>query len=85
MEKTENTDIKTYSVESILLENRKLIKECLDISAFISAQLTNNSILDETDQQISCIKDDLEYQNRDLTLLLNTLLRIKNDLAGDGN
>ena len=85
MEKTENTDIKTYSVESILLENRKLIKECLDISTFISTQLANNSILEETDQQISCIKDDLEYQNRDLTLLLNTLLRVKNDLAGDGD
>lgn len=78
----ENMDIKTYSVESILLENRKLIKECLNISTFISTQLSNNSITDETEQQIACIKDDLGYQNRDLTLLLNTLLRVKNDLTG---
>lgn len=79
----ENTDIKTYSIERISLENRKLIKECLDISTFISAHLTNNNILDEKDREISCIKDDLEYQNQELTSLLNTLLMVKNDLAGD--
>lgn len=80
MEKTENCKIST--VESTLLENRKLINECVEVANFISVQLSNDGYPNDPEPQITCIMDDLLSQNQDLNLLLNIMLKIKNHLTG---
>ena len=80
MEKTENCKIST--VENTLLENRKLINECVEVANFISVQLSNDGYPNDTEPQITCIIDDLLSQNQDLNLLLNIMLKIKNHLTG---
>lgn len=80
MEKTENCKIST--VENTLLENRKLINECVEVANFISVQLSNDGYPNDTEPQITCIIDDLLSQNQDLNFLLNIMLKIKNHLTG---
>lgn len=75
-------ECKNPSIENTVSGNRKLIKECLDVSNFILIQIAADDSLKETDVAITCLISDLVSQNQDLTLLLNTLLRIKNHITG---
>ena len=73
---------KAPSIEGTLSENRKIIRECLDVSNIILDQIANDNCMNDSDQQISCIVSDLLSQNQDLTILLNTLHKIKSHITG---
>ena len=76
-------ECKAPSLEGTSLENRKLIKECLEVSNFIVVQIASDNCLKETEPQISCLMSDLMSQNQDLTNLLDILLKIKGHITGN--
>lgn len=61
----------------MLNQNDNLIKECLEISNRIYADLTTDNVLGGENPEPTCVMSDVSLQNRNLEELVELLKRIR--------